>query len=422
MSGGLSGEFEMSNNRELNILVFNCGSSSLNYRIYRCNGPDDKQVVLTGKASRVGVKGTEPSSVRTECGTEIEEKIIPISNHRKAAALALRSIADHKIHVDYIGHRFVHGGSYFRESAFVTEQTLGILEVCQPLAPIHNPNSLNVIDECKRRLPNIQQYVTFDSAFHSSLPELVYSYALPKKIIERFGFRKYGFHGLSYSYVVSEAARYLKTSLEDLRIVACHLGTGGSSVAAIRNGHSIDTSMGYTPLPGLMMSTRCGDLDPMLAIYLIAEYGYRSEELIDLFSRKSGLLGISGFSSDITDIIARLSGKEKEQAVLALNMYVHRLRKYVGSYVVALGGINTLIFTDDIGVKSSEVRARVCENMKWCGVELDPSLNVQADPRRICSLNSPRSKTRILSIPTNEELVICMEGVKLLGKNHDSHL
>ena len=210
--------------------------------------------------------------------------------------------------------------------------------------------------------------------------------------------------------------------LEDLRIVACHLGTGGSSVAAIRNGHSIDTSMGYTPLPGLMMSTRCGDLDPMLAIYLIAEYGYRSEELIDLFSRKSGLLGISGFSSDITDIIARLSGKEKEQAVLALNMYVHRLRKYVGSYVVALGGINTLIFTDDIGVKSSEVRARVCENMKWCGVELDPSLNVQADPRRICSLNSPRSKTRILSIPTNEELVICMEGVKLLGKNHDSHL
>jgi acetate kinase len=214
----------------------------------------------------------------------------------------------------------------------------------------------------------------------------------------------------------------LKAPLEDLKIVACHLGTGGSSVAAIRNGHSIDTSMGYTPLPGLVMSTRCGDLDPMLAIYLMAAYGYRSEELIDLFSKKSGLLGISGFSSDITDIITRLSGKEKEQAVLALNMYIHRLRKYVGSYVIALGGINTLIFTDDVGVRSSEVRAKVCEDMGWCGVELDESLNLQADPHRICLLNSSQSRTRILSIPTNEELVICMEGIKLIGKNHDSHL
>lgn len=412
----------MINNQEVNILVFNCGSSSLNYRIFRCNGSEDKQVILTGKARRVGVTGTEPSSISTECGNEIEEKIVPINNHRKAAALALRFITNHKIPIDYIGHRFVHGGSYFDESVFITEHTLSTLKLCQPLAPIHNPNSLSVIDECKRYLPTIQQYVAFDSAYHSSIPEIVYSYALPKKMIDRFGFRKYGFHGLSYSYVVGEAARYLKAPLEDLKIVACHLGTGGSSVAAIRNGHSIDTSMGYTPLPGLVMSTRCGDLDPMLAIYLMAAYGYRSEELIDLFSKKSGLLGISGFSSDITDIITRLSGKEKEQAVLALNMYIHRLRKYVGSYVIALGGINTLIFTDDVGVRSSEVRAKVCEDMGWCGVELDESLNLQADPHRICLLNSSQSRTRILSIPTNEELVICMEGIKLIGKNHDSHL
>lgn len=412
----------MTNNQELNILVFNCGSSSLNFRIYRCNGSEDKQVTLTGKASRVGVKGTKPSSIIIECGNEKEEKVVPINNHRKAAALALLYIINHKIPVDYIGHRFVHGGSYFDKSVFVSEQTLDKLELCQPLAPIHNPNSLSVIDECRRYLPSIPQYVAFDSAYHSSIPEIVYSYALPKKMIERFGFRKYGFHGLSYSYVVGEAARYLKAPLDNLSIVACHLGTGGSSVAAIRNGHSIDTSMGYTPLPGLVMSTRCGDIDPMLAIYLIAEYGYRSEELIDLFSKKSGLLGISGFSSDITDIITRLNGKEKEQAVLALDMYIHRLRKYVGSYVMVLGGINTLIFTDDIGVRSSEVRARVCENMEWCDVELEPTLNLQADPHRICLLNSPKSKTRILSIPTNEELVICMEGIKLIGKNHDSHL
>ena len=411
----------MNNDQEMNILVFNCGSSSLNYRVYRCHGLEDRRVVITGKASRVGVTGTEPSSIRTVCSEEIEENIVPLNNHRAAASLVLRYIANHDIRVDYIGHRFVHGGSYFDQSVFVNEQTLSTLNLCQPLAPIHNPNSLSVIDECGRSVPNVQQYVTFDSAFHSSIPELVYSYALPKKIIERFGFRKYGFHGLSYSYVVGEAARYLRTPLEYLRIVACHLGTGGSSVAAITNGHSIDTSMGYTPLPGLVMSTRCGDLDPMLAVYLMAAYGYRSEDLVELFSKKSGLLGISGFSSDITDIITSLGGEEKEQAELALNMYVHRLRKYIGSYVVALGGINTLIFTDDIGVRSPEVRARVCENMEWCGIRLDKTLNLRADPNGVFSLNSSHSKTRILSIPTNEELVICTEGIKLIGKNHDTH-
>lgn len=222
--------------------------------------------------------------------------------------------------------------------------------------------------------------------------------------------------------MVAEAARYLQTPLEELRIVACHLGTGGSSTAAIRNGHSIDTSMGYTPLPGLVMSTRCGDIDPMLAIYLSTAYGYRSEELMDLFSKKSGLLGISGFSSDITDLLTQTTGEEKEQAELAFNMYVHRLRKYIGSYILELGGLDVLLFTDDIGVRSWQVRAGVCQGMGWCGLELDEQLNRWASADIISPLHTKTSKAQILSVPTNEELVICMEGVKLIGNRNDSDL
>lgn len=406
-------------NGKSNILVFNCGSSSLTYKLFECDEPGNTRAILSGKASRVGVKGTEPSRIRTQYGNHVTEQTIPIPNHRKAAALALQHVAEFGIDVDYVGHRFVHGGSYFQRSVFVNEQTLETLKLCQPLAPIHNPNSLSVIEECIRKLGEVRQYVAFDSAYHSSIPEVVYSYALPKRITDKFGFRKYGFHGLSYSYVVKEAARFLETPLEELKIVACHLGTGGSSTVAIRAGRSIDTSMGYTPLPGLVMSTRSGDVDPMLAIYLSTAYGYRSEELMDLFSKRSGLLGISGFSSDITDLLAQTSGEEKEQAELAFNMYVHRLRKYVGSYVVELEGIDVLIFTDDIGVRSWQVRAGVCQGMEWCGLELDEQLNRGASPDVISPLHSKTSKARILSVPTNEELVICMEGVKLIGSRND---
>jgi acetate kinase len=403
----------------IHILVFNCGSSSLTYKLFDLDDSGNTQVILSGKASRVGVKGTEPSRIRTQYGKNVTEQTIPLHNHRKAAVVALQHVADYGVHADYVGHRFVHGGSYFQHSVFVNEQTLETLKLCQPLAPIHNPTSLSVIEECKRKLGDVRQYVVFDSAFHSSISDVVYRYALPKRITEKFQFRKYGFHGLSYSYVVKEAARFLHTPLEELRIVACHLGTGGSSTVAIRNGRSIDTSMGYTPLPGLVMSTRCGDIDPMLAIYLSTAYGYRSEDLIDLFSKRSGLLGISGFSSDITDLLAKTEGKEKEQADLALNMYVHRLRKYIGSYVLELGGIDVLLFTDDIGVRSWQVRAMVCQGMQWCGLELDEQLNRQASPDIINALQSKTSKAQILSVPTNEELVICMEGAKLIGYPHD---
>jgi acetate kinase len=406
--------------QEKNILVFNCGSSSLTYKVFNVKNPKTIERVFFGKAHRVGVTGTEPSFVETCLNGKVEKKIIPMKDHAEAAAVILEDVKNSRIPIHYVGHRFVHGGDHFQRTVFLSNDTMKQLKMCLSLAPIHNPSSFSVILECKRSLPQVQQYVTFDTAFHSSIPPVAYTYGLPKRITKKFGFRKYGFHGLSYSYVVKEAARFLQTPLEKLKIVACHLGTGGSSVAAIKEGHSIDTSMGYTPLPGLVMSTRCGDIDPMLALYLMTTYGYRAEELNDILNRKSGFLGISAFSSDIRDIIKHIEEKEEDQSELALKMYIHRLKKYIGSYIVALGGIDVLAFTDDIGVHSWQVREEVCRNMEWCGMELDEKANHKAAKDKTSILNTKNSKVIVLTIPTEEELVICWEGINLIGDNHDA--
>ena len=398
----------------MNILVFNCGSSSLTYKLFGIKELKGAEVILSGKAHRVGVKGKEPSFIEHRFQTKVQKDITPIKNHNQAATLILRYLNENGINIDYIGHRFVNGGAYFSKSIFIDSDILKKLYLCLPLAPIHNPVILAVIRECAKRFPDIKQYVTFDTAFHSTIPYYAYTYALPKKIIQKFGFRKYGFHGLSYSYVAKAIPKILKRSPKKIKIVACHLGTGGSSVAAIDGGISLDNSMGYSPLPGLMMSTRCGDIDPMLAIYLMATYGYRPDYLMDMLNKESGLLGISGFSSDIRDIIHRIS-KEKEQAGLALDMYIHRLKKYIGSYITILGGIDALAFTDDIGLRNPLIREKVCENMEWCGIELDKRLNRKAVGNTISVLNTRKSKVKIISLPAEEELAICLEGLKLLG-------
>jgi len=406
--------------QEFNILIFNCGSSSLTLKIFHVNNTKAIEQIFSGKTHRVGVTGREPSFIETSLNGKVEKKIIPLKNHSEAVTVALESVKNSHIPIHYVGHRFVHGGDHFQRSVFLSNDIMKQLKMCLLLAPLHNPSSFSVILECKRSLPQVQQYVAFDNAFHSSIPPIAFTYGLPKEIVKKYGFRKYGFHGLSYSYVVKEAARFLQTPLDKLRIVACHLGTGGSSVAAIKEGHSIDTSMGYTPLSGLVMSTRSGDLDPILALYLMAVYGYRGEELNDILNRKSGFLGISAFSSDIRDIIKHIEEKEEDQSELALNMYIHRLKKYIGSYIVALGGIDVLAFTDDIGVNSWEVREGVCSNMECWGIELDEKANHMAAKDKISILNSKNSKVNILTIPTEEELVICWEGINLIGDNHDA--
>ncbi|OGS21946.1 MAG: hypothetical protein A3J83_00805 [Elusimicrobia bacterium RIFOXYA2_FULL_40_6] len=396
----------------MNVLVFNCGSSSLTFKVYEQGSSEIFLVVLSGKAHRVGVKGSESSFVEYNYRGNISKDVVNIPNHRKAANLVLKFVKENNIEIDCIGHRFVHGGQYFQKTSMLGKEELKKLEACIPLAPIHNPISLAVIDESTAFYPDLPQYVTFDSAFHSTIPEHAFTYALPKNIINKFGFRKYGFHGLSYSYVSKEVSYYLGVSKEKLKIIACHLGTGGSSVVAIKNGKSIDTSMGYSPLPGLMMSTRSGDVDPMLSIYLMAMYAYKSDEIMDLFNKKSGLLGVSGFSSDIRDIIKDFG--EKENAQLAFDMYVHRLKKYIGSYVMSLGGLDALIFTDDIGVKNWLLREKVCENMQWCGISLNKETNKNANIQELTLISAENSKTKVVSIPTDEEKSILHEGIKLM--------
>lgn len=398
----------------MNILVFNCGSSSLTYKVYEKKGPDTIQVLVSGKAHRVGVKGTEPSYIEHRNKGDIQKDVVPIKNHQEAAQLVLAYIKKKGINISCIGHRFVHGGNHFQNSALLDVSNLKKLNACLPLAPLHNPISLSVIEESKTVYPDIPQYVTFDSAFHATIPAYAYTYPLPKKIVQQFGFRKFGFHGLSYSYVTQQVPKFLNIPGEQLRIVACHLGTGGSSVAAIKSGRSIDTSMGFSPLPGLMMSTRSGDIDPMLMIYLMTIYGYRSETLEELLNKQSGILGVSGFSSDLRDVIQRIAESKEKQAELAFEMYIYRLKKYIGSYIIALQGINVLVFTDDIGVKNWLVREKVCENMLWAGINLDKEVNRKAPDNKITRLNTTESRVHILSIPTDEEQVIALDGLRLL--------
>jgi len=397
----------------MNILIFNCGSSSLTYKVFEVKSPIDITVLLSGKAHRVGVKGTEESFLENHFNGKIDKDVLLIENHKKAASLALKYVKDKNILIDYIGHRFVHGGDEFNQSVVITEDVLRKLTTCLPLAPIHNPVSLSVIQAASKTFPNTPQFVAFDTAFHSKIPDFGYTYVLPKRIIEEFGFRKYGFHGLSYSYVTGEAAHFLGKDIKELKIVACHLGTGGASVAAIKNGHSVDTSMGYSPLSGLVMSTRCGDIDPMLALYMMAIFGYGPVDLMDVLNKESGLLGVSGVSSDIRDILHNTSD-EKFQEQLSLKMYIQRLKKYIGSYIAILGGINVLIFTDDVGVHSWQIREKVCENMEWAGIELSEERNQKVLDDKTCEINVENAAVNIVTIPTKEELVICLEGLKII--------
>ena len=403
--------------KPFNILIFNCGSSSLSYKIFKMGNPSGQKAFASGKAHRVGVKGTEKSFINHQYRGNTRKHTISLKTHRQAARLILEHIKRNAIRIDLIGHRFVHGGKYFNNSVIVSPGILQKLQLCSPLAPIHNPASLSVIMASKKFLPRIKQYVAFDSAFHATIPPFAYTYALPKRIVNKFSFRKYGFHGLSYSYITKKTAHFLETPANRLNIIACHLGTGGSSVAAIKNGHSIDTSMGFSPLTGLIMSTRCGDIDPMLAIYLLFSYNYRSDYLMDLLENKSGLLGISGFSSDIRDIISYKGKRQKKQAQLAFDMYIQRLKKYIGSYVIALGRIDALIFTDDIGTHNWMVREKVCEDMSWCGIILNKKANRKISGRKTTIINYPQSAVRILCVPVDEEYVIYLEGLNLLKEN-----
>ena len=403
----------------MHILIFNAGSSSLSYKVFDFHSSRKVDLVFKGKAYRVGVKGTERSYIENNWNGKIEKNVVNIPDHKTAACLAAKSIVSSGIRVDAVGHRFVHGGEYFKQSAILGPKNMLKIKECLSLAPLHNPISFSVIQEAMRVFADIVHYVVIDSAFHSTIPPKAYYYPLPEKIIERFKFRRFGFHGISYSYICGRMPKLLKVPSMRMNMIVCHLGTGGASVMAVKNGRSVDTSMGFSPNSGLIMSTRSGDIDPALLLYLAENRKLAPSQIEAMLNNKSGLRGICGFSSDITDIIGHREGEPfKKRAQLALDMYIHRLKSYIGSYVMALEGrVNALVFTDDIGVGNPLIRQKVCESFGWAGIEIDQEKNNQAKSDEASFVQSSSSKVAIVSIPTDEELMICLEGGRILGGN-----
>ena len=283
------------------------------------------------------------------------------------------------------------------------------LRQCLPFAPIHNPNSYSVIEVCLELLPGVPQYAVFDTSFHFTMPESSKQYAIPRDLAEKHGFRKYGFHGLSYQFISARAAELLGRPLESLKLILCHLGTGGSSVVAVKDGKSLDTSMGFSPLPGLVMSTRCGDIDAEIVLEIIRS-GYSPDEVSKILNNKSGLIGLSRFSSDLQEIIEE-GEKGNENCQLAYEVYAHRLKTYLGAYTWLLNGADAIIFTDDIGLKSWKLREKVCSNVKNLGIEIDINVNKNAHTDQATLVSNSRSKTQIWAVPTDEEIIIMREVV-----------
>jgi acetate kinase len=396
------------------ILVINCGSSSIKYQLFEMS---DESVLVSGLVEKIG---TESAIIRYEItGKEEKIRIEEILDHRTGlnkVLTLLRSKEEGVIkstdEVKAVGHRVVHGGEYFSNSVIITSQVRQSIRKTIDLAPLHNPPNLLGIDAAQNQLPHATHIAVFDTAFHQTMPSYAYMYPLPTVLYRRHKIRRYGFHGTSHQYVAERAASFLQRPLETLKIVSCHIGNG-ASMAAIQHGKSIDTSMGMTPLEGLMMGTRCGDIDPAIVSYVIAKEELSLAEVNSMMNKHSGLLGISGISSDMREVIeAMLEGNRA--ASLAIDMYTYRMRKMIGSYIAAMNGIDVLLFTAGVGENAALIREKVCQELSFFGLEIDPKSNARpAEGER--RISTPQSKVEVLVIPTHEELMIAREVKRLIA-------
>lgn len=397
----------------MKILVINAGSSSLKYQLYDMT---DESVLAKGLVERIGMD----SSILTHKPTGKEEytEVSEILEHTTAIRKVLNALTDaeHGVissisEIEAVGHRVVHGGEIFKQSALITPEAKSEIRRLFDLAPLHNPPSMMGIKAAEANMPNVPQTVIFDTSFHQTMPEKAYMYAVPRVLYNKYKVRRYGAHGTSHDFVSKEAAKFLGRPLEDLKTITCHIGNG-CSITAVKGGVSVDTSMGMTPLEGLMMGTRSGDLDPAIVPYVMNKEELTVNEVSSMLNKHSGLLAISGISSDMREIEA---GMEKGEAnsTLAFEMYEYRLRKYIGSYAAAMNGVDVIVFTAGVGENSSVLRKRVLEQLTFLGIELDDSLNAirSGEPRRITTANS---KVEVLVIPTNEELVIARDTFRLV--------
>ena len=392
----------------MNILVFNCGSSSQGFTLFHENSRNSEpEIPIYGKAHNTATKTKEAAFLDWTIDGITGKKVCDLSSHRLAAKEILFLLQSLGIQIDAIAHRFVNGGDRFQRAVKINEDVMKKLRDCLRLAPIHNPNSYSVIEVCQEILPGIPQYAVFDTAFHSQMGEDFTAYAIPREDAKTNGWRKIGFHGLSYQYVSHRAAELLDKPYDQVKLVMCHLGTGGSSVCAFRDGHSVDTSMGYSPTAGLVMSTRSGDLDPEIVLELVRK-NMSPEEISDYLNKKSGLLGLSGYSSNLGEIIKAAENGNKE-CELAFHVYVNRLRYYIGAFLYQLNGADALVFTDDAGVKYAKMREAVCRDAEFFGVKLDTTKNTAYTGQGEMCLSSTDSKVEIWVIPTDEERVIYNE-------------
>ena len=398
----------------MKILVINAGSSSLKYQLIDM---ETEHVLAKGLCERIGLDGHLKHTPLVG-GKPVFDEDLPMPTHSEAIAAVIDKLtsAEYGVvasmkEIDAVGHRVVHGGEKFAKSVVITDEVMQAIEECTPLAPLHNPANIIGIKACQQLMPGVPMVAVFDTAFHQTMPPVAYTYALPYEYYEKDKVRRYGFHGTSHKYVSQRAADMLGKPIEQLKLISCHLGNG-SSVTAIEGGKSVDTSMGFTPLAGLPMGTRSGDIDAGILEYLMNKYGMDIKEMVNVLNKKSGVMGVSGVSSDFRDLEEAFE-QGNERAGLAVDMFNYGVKKLIGAYAAAMGGVDAIIFTAGVGENSASQRMAIASGLEFMGVKMDEDANKVRGEERVIS--APDSKVTVLLIPTNEELMIAMDTEALVG-------
>ncbi|MDR1119794.1 MAG: acetate kinase [Dysgonamonadaceae bacterium] len=398
----------------MNILVLNCGSSSIKYKLFDMDHGD---VMAQGGIEKIGLKGsflklTLPDGQKVVLEKEIKEHQVGIEFILEVIAGKAYGCIRSLNEINAVGHRMVHGGEQFNASVLINDEVIRKVVECIDLAPLHNPPNLSGVYAIQQLLPEVPQVAVFDTAFHQTMPDYAYMYALPYALYEKYGIRRYGFHGTSHRYVSRRACDFLNLPYEEQRIITAHIGNG-ASVTAIKKGVSIDTSMGMTPVEGLMMGTRSGDVDAGALVYVMDKENLGTREISDVVNKQSGVLGISAISSDMREIETAVAAGN-ERAILALKMYNYRIKKYIGSYAAALGGLDVLIFTGGVGENQIPTRQQVCENMEYMGIKLDEAVNAKSRGEEKL-ISAPDSQVKVVVIPTDEEYMIAIDTLNILN-------
>ena len=405
----------MNKKSDLKVLVINCGSSSVKFQLINMV---DENVLASGIVERIGLP---QSLIKFKFGNNSFTKEFDTLDHSSAISEILDAVThgklgiiDDKSEISAVGHRVVHGAEHFTESVLITDDTIKQIEACIELAPLHNPHNLKGILVCKKLLTGIPQIAVFDTAFHQTMEDHVYTYALAYRFYEKYRFRRYGFHGTSHFYVANKAAEIVGKDIQGLKIITCHLGNG-ASIAAVKYGKSIDTSMGFTPLEGLVMGTRCGDVDPAMVLFIMEKEGLSPHECDMLMNHECGLLGVSGISSDMRDLLKAFQ-EGNDRARLALQMYTYRIRKYIGMYSASMNGVDLIVFTGGVGENAALIRNMCCTDMEYLGIDFDEEKNKKAIGIE-GELTAQDSKVRVLCVPTNEELVIARDTARIIDND-----